>query len=143
MRPRRIPPCLVPAALTAALALAGCGGGPSFTAEEFVRDVNREGVKLKLGEPLITEEEGKELYAVELEPLGGPRLDSEGEEAHNAGSLSAYDEAGEADAEYETCRRSADLVCYQLANVVVVLEGGGLEADRLGVAIKKLAGEDD
>jgi hypothetical protein len=131
------------AVLAAALALAGCGGGETFTAEEFVRDVNREGVKLKLGEPLTTEEEGKELYAIELEPLEGPRLDSEGEEVHAGGSLSAYDEDDAADDEYETCRQAADLLCYQLANVVVVLEGGGLEADQLGVAIKRLAGEQD
>jgi hypothetical protein len=59
---------------------------------------------------------------------------------HAGGSLSVYDDGG-ADAEYETCRQAADLLCYQLANVVVVLEGGGLEADQLGVAMKKLAGE--
>jgi hypothetical protein len=123
-------------------AFSGCSGGQTFSAEEFVRDVNREGVKLKLGEPLTTEEEGKELYAIELEPLGGPRLDSEGEEVHAGGSLSVYDEDGAADAEYETCRQAADLLCYQLANVVVVLEGGGLEADQLGVAIKRLAGDE-
>ena len=135
-----------PAALAAALALVlagtGCGGGQTFTAEEFVRDVNREGVKLKLGEPLTTDEEGKELYAIELEPLEGPRVDSEGEEVHAGGSLSVYDDGG-ADAEYETCRQAADLLCYQLANVVVVLEGGGIEADQLGLALQKLAGESD
>jgi hypothetical protein len=128
----------------AALALAaaaGCGGGQTFTAEEFVRDVNREGVKLQLGEPLTTEEEGKELYAIELEPLGGPRLDSEGEEVHAGGSLSVYDDDDGADPEYETCRQAADLLCYRIANVVVVLEGGGIEADQLGVAMEKLAGE--
>jgi hypothetical protein len=100
-------------------AFSGCSGGQTFSAEEFVRDVNREGVKLKLGEPLTT-----------------------GEEVHAGGSLSVYDEDGAADAEYETCRQAADLLCYQLANVVVVLEGGGLEADQLGVAIKRLAGDE-
>jgi hypothetical protein len=139
MRARRIIGCAA-AALALATAATGCGGGQAFTAEEFVRDVNREGVKLKLGEPLTTDEEGKELYAIELEPLEGPRVDSEGQEVHAGGSLSVYDDGG-ADAEYETCRQAADLLCYQLANVVVVLEGGGLEADQLGVAMKKLAGE--
>jgi hypothetical protein len=129
------------AALSLVSAVVGCGGGQTFSAEEFVRDVNREGVKLKLGEPLTTEEEGKELYAVELTPLQ-PRLDSEGEPVTTGGSVSVYDEDGEADDEYETCRQAADLLCYQLANVVVVLEGGGLEADQLGVAIKRLAGDE-
>ena len=139
MRARRITGCAA-AALALAPAATGCGGGQTFTAEEFVRDINREGVKLKLGEPLTTDEEGKELYAVELAPLQ-PRLDSEGEPVTTGGSVSVYDDDAEADAEYETCRQAADLLCYQLANVVVVLEGGGLEADQLGVAIKRLAGE--
>lgn len=132
-------------ALTVALAfaaLAGCGGGePRFTAEEFVDGVNSQGVELRLGEPLVTDEEGKELYAVELEPLGGPRLDSQGEEIHSGGSLSVYDEnEGDPDAEFETCEMAADLLCFRAANVVVVLEGGGLEARQLGVAMQKLAG---
>ena len=79
----------------------GCGGEPRFTTEEFVDGVVSQGVKLRLGEPLATEEEGKELYAVELAP---------------------------------------DLLCYRAANVVVVLEGGGLEARQLGLAMQKLAG---
>ena len=140
MRARGVTP--VAAALALCIVLAGCGGGQTFTAEEFVRDVNRQGVKLKLGEPLTTGEEDKELYAVELEPLEGPRVDSAGEEVHAGGSLSAYDDDGEAaDDEYETCRQAADLLCYRLANVVIVLEGGGLEADQLGAAIEKLAGD--
>jgi hypothetical protein len=123
------------------VAASGCGGGQTFTAEEFVRDVNREGMKLKLGEPLTTDEEGKELYAVDLEPLE-PHLDSEGEPVTTGGSISVYEEDEDAADEYETCRQAADLLCYELANVVVVLEGGGLETDQLGVAIKRLAGEE-
>ena len=41
----------------------------------------------------------------------------------------------------KTCRAAADLLCYRAANVVVILEGGGIEAQRLGVAIQKLAEE--
>jgi hypothetical protein len=43
MRARRIIGCAA-AALALATAATGCGGGQAFTAEEFVRDVNREGV---------------------------------------------------------------------------------------------------
>ena len=117
----------------------GCGSEPRFTAAEFVEGVNSQGVKLELGEPLVTEEEGKELYAIELPPVGGPRLDSEGEEVHAGGSLSVYDEnEGDPDAELETCERAADLLCFRAANVVIVLDGGGLEARQLGVAMQKL-----
>jgi hypothetical protein len=126
----------------ASLVAAGCGDQGTFTADGFVRDVNREGVELKLGEPLTTGEEGKELYAIELEPLGGSRTDRAGEEVHAGGSLSVYaEDGGDADAEYETCRQAADLLCYRAANVVVVLEGGGIEARQLGAAIEKLAGD--
>ena len=120
-------------------ALAGCGGEPRFTTEEFVDGVVRQGVDLRLGEPLVTDEEGKELYAVELEPLGGPRVDSEGEEVHSGGSLSVYDEnEGDPDTELKSCEMAVDLLCYRAANVVVVLEGGGLEARQLGVAMQRL-----
>ncbi len=129
-------------ALTLALALgasAGCGGEPKFTAEEFVDGVNRHGVELRLGEPLVTEEEGKELYAVELEPVGGPQVDSQGDAVHAGGSLSVYDEdEGAPDAELEFCEQAADLLCFRAANIVIVLEGGGLEARQLGVAMQKL-----
>jgi hypothetical protein len=119
----------------------GCGGEPRFTTEEFVDGVVSQGVKLRLGEPLATEEEGKELYAVELAPVGRPRLDSEGERVTSGGSLSVYEEnEGDPDAELKTCEMAADLLCYRAANVVVVLEGGGLEARQLGVAMQKLAG---
>lgn len=124
------------------LAVAGCGGGePTFTAQGFVDQVNRQGVKLRLGEPLITDQEDKELYAVELQPLGGPRVDSEGEDVHSGGSISVYDDDDGADGEFANCRQAADLLCYRAANVVVVLEGGGLEAQQLGVAMQRFAGE--
>lgn len=128
-------------AVLACLALAACGSEGRFTAEDFVRDINREGVKLKLGEPLTTDEEGKELYAVELAPLGGPRVDSAGEEVHVGGSISVYDEnEGEPDDELRNCERAADLLCYRLDNVVIVLEGGGIETEQLGAAMENLAG---
>ena len=121
-------------------ALAGCGGEPSFTAEEFVDGVNAEGVELRLGEPLVTDEESKELYAVELEPVGAPPADSEGEPGHIGGSLSVYDEnGGGADDEIATCENAADLLCFRAANVVVVLEGGGIEAQQFAVAMQRLS----
>lgn len=140
-RPRPRLPAACSIAL-AALAAAGCGGDrQTFSASEFASEVGRQGVGIRLGEPLVTDEEGKELYAVELEPVG-PRLpDDEGEPGLTGGSLSVYDEDGEgADEELESCRAAADLLCYRAANVVVVLEGGGLEAQQLGVAMGRLSG---
>jgi hypothetical protein len=127
-------------ALAAALcvsALAGCGEERTFTTEEFVEDVRAEGVELKLGDPLVTDEEDKELYAVELESLDLPGDTGE----HASGSLSVYEATDGADDELASCKASADLLCYRVANVVVVLEGGGVEAQRLGVAMERLADE--
>lgn len=123
------------AALTAAT-LAACGSEKTFTAEEFVDHVNEEGVKLELGEPLITDDESKELYAVELEPVS--KLPGS-ESGHTGGSLSAYDDADGAEDELSSCSASADLLCYRAANIVVVLEGGGIEAQQLGVAVERLS----
>ena len=119
----------------AALLLGSCGEEKSFTAEEFVDAVNDEGVALQLGEELFTDEEGKRVYAVELEPLAQLPGEVAG---HSGGSISVYDDAADADSQLESCKGSADLLCYQAANVVVVLEGGGIEAQQLGIAIRRL-----
>lgn len=129
------------ALLTAALlGLAGCSSERTFSAEAFVEEVGDEGVELHLGEELSTTEAGTELYAVELEPvIGAPPVPGEKGHAHTGGSLAVYEDTDGASDRLEDCRNSADLLCYQAANVVVILEQGGIEADRLGVAMRKLA----
>jgi len=107
-----------------------------MTAQEFVDGVNEEGVKLRLGEPLLTDDSSKELFAVELEQvaeLPGSDRGSIG------GSLSVSDESDGAEDELSSCSASADLLCYRIANIVVVLEGGGIEAQQLGVAVERLS----
>jgi hypothetical protein len=123
------------------LALAACGGGKTFSAEEFVDEVNAQGVHLELGEKLLTDEEDKTLYAVELAQVADLPGEAGGHE-HSGGSISVYDDTGGADGEMEDCRTAADLLCYQAANVVVILQGGGIEAQQLGVAIKRLSEEE-
>jgi hypothetical protein len=119
------------------LLIAGCGDERTFTAEEFIEKVNAEGVEIELGEELSTSEPGAELRSVELEPLpGAPPVPGEG---HAGGSLAVYDEMGAAEQRFVTCEEAADLLCYRAANVVVILEGGGIEAQRLGAAIQRLA----
>jgi len=124
-------------------ALVGCGDGRTFTADEFVEEINGQGVELELGEPLLTDEEGKELYDLHLEPvadLPGEASEEEGHQ-HAGGSISVYDDTDGADRELETCHVAADLLCYQAGNVVVVLQGGGIEAQQLAVAMERLAEE--
>jgi hypothetical protein len=129
---------ILPALLAGSLLLAvGCGEEQAFEADEFVREVNDEGVELELGEELTTEEPGATLYAVELAPLkGAPPVPGEGPVG---GSLAVYDDEGAAEDRFATCEAAADLLCYRAANVVVILERGGIEAQRLGAAIQRLA----
>jgi hypothetical protein len=122
---------------------AGCGEGRQFTAEEFVEKVNAEGVELKLGDELFSDDESQELYAVELEPVAELPGAGEGDaREHSGGSISVYDDTGSADEKVESCMATVDLLCFQASNVVVVLEGGGIEAQQLGIAIERLSEED-
>jgi len=138
---RQIAAVVAGMALVAVVA-AGCTEERTFSAEEFVEDVNAQGVEMHLGEELSTTEADAELHAVELEPLiGTPEVPGEEEHAHTGGSLGVYDDTGGAEDRLEECEAAADLLCYRAANVVVILERGGIEAQRLGVAIQKLAEE--
>ncbi len=107
-----------------------------MTAQEFVDGVNEEGVELRLGAPLLTDDETQQLYAVELEPTA--KLPGS-EDSHTGGSLSVSEDGSGAESEMTSCEASADLLCYRLANIVVVLEGGGIEAQQLGVAVERLS----
>jgi hypothetical protein len=140
---------LVLAAVLLGLAASSCTQERTFGADEFIDEVRQEGVELTLGEPLITDDESKELYALTLEPLPGSPPDGhagepeheeeEGHEhEHGGGSLSVYDDNAGADEGMGACQAAADLLCYRAANIVVILESGGLEAQRLGVAMQKL-----
>jgi hypothetical protein len=129
------------AAAVAASLLAGCGGGKTFTAPEFVDEVKGEGVSIQLGEQLPESGPSDQVYTVTLTPLPGKPPPAPGDEdgPETSGSLYVYDGTGGADDEMEACRGSGGLLCYQAANVVVVLESNSIEAERLGVAIRKLA----
>jgi hypothetical protein len=156
MRPASVPACRLAmrgttrgqlallATIALALAASSCSKERTLSASEFVADVNEQGVELTLGERLSTSDEDREIYEIELEPLQGapaPPDEEGGEHAHAGGSLYVYDDTEAADEEVQACQAAADLVCYRAANVVVILEGGGIEAQRLGVAIQKLAEE--
>jgi hypothetical protein len=114
------------ASAAALAALAGCGEERTFTASEFVDQVNEKGVSLRLGRQLQTSGDAESLNAVTLPGASG--------------SLYVYADSGGASDQLEACRASAGLICFRAANVVVVLdeESGALGAQRLGVAIKGL-----
>jgi hypothetical protein len=125
----------------AGLHTAGCGGSQTFTASEFVDRINAEGVSVELGRRLQSSGDAKELFAVRLPPLPGEPPPPPGAKggAGASGSLYVFGDTGGADDQTDACHRSGGLLCFRAANIVVVLEGGGLEAQRLAVAMKRLA----
>ena len=109
-----------------------------MSAEEFISAIEEQGVELLLtDDELISDDESKELHGLELEPYAGAGGEKGGD-AHPHGSLAVYEDTGGADGGLQSCRAAADLLCYQAGNIVVILEGGGIEAQRLAVAIQKL-----
>lgn len=129
----------VAGAIVLAAIAPGCGGGPTLTAAEFVDRVNQQGVSIELGRRLPSTGGARELYAVRLPPLPGespPRGSDSGPGA--SGSLYVFGGSGGAEKQLRACRASGGLTCFQAANVVVVLQGSPLEAQRLAAAIVQL-----
>lgn len=93
----------------ALLALAGCGGEKTFDAAEFVDALNERGAGLVLGDTLPNEQEGVEIYGVEIQGGG-------------AGSISVTEDAETGKAEYERCEAAPTLLCYRASNTVLLLE---------------------
>ena len=123
------------AACLGALLLAACGSSQTFTASEFVDRISAQGLSIELGRQLTGGGAAKELYAVRLPPLPGER--SRGA----SGTLYVFGDTGGAEDQLAACHGSGGLLCFRAANVVVVLsdESSGLEAQRLALAVKRLA----
>jgi hypothetical protein len=114
-----------PAALAAAagICVAACGSSDrSFSAEEFVEEINSHGAGVELGAPLDTNEPGAELYALTLEEEGEAGKEAELGHEHGGGSLKVAEDAEAAEAEYQRCEEAATLLCYRAANVAVILQ---------------------
>jgi hypothetical protein len=142
-RGRGNPPLVALALAIAWLFAAGCGGGQTFTASQFIDRINAQGVSFELGRQLMSGGNAKELYAVKLPPLPGEPAPAPGSEGDGgaSGTLYVFGDTGAADEQREACRGSGGLLCFQASNIVIVLddEGSGLEAQRLAVAMKRLA----
>jgi hypothetical protein len=133
------------AALTVVIALvAGCGSAPTLTASEFIDRINAEGVSIEMGQRLASDGSADELYAVEMPPLPGEPKPPPGSESGRgaSGSLYVFGDTGDAEDQLQACRASSGLICFRAENIVVVLDedSSRLEAQRLGVAIRRLAG---
>lgn len=120
---------------------AGCGEEQTLTASEFVDRVNEEGVAVSLGR-MRTGGEAKELYDIRLPPLPGLPPPAPGEHAREGlganGTLYVFDDADGAEEQLAGCRDAADLTCFQAGNLVVLFGETSIEAQRLGVAIRRM-----
>jgi hypothetical protein len=113
------------------LALAACGSDDrSFSAEEFVEQAEANGMTLKLGESLTTDQEDLELFALRL--AGG-----------GTGTLAIADDADAGLAEYERCESAASLFCFRAANAVLVFDSEVPNQDlaRVEAAVRAMAEE--
>jgi hypothetical protein len=126
------------AAGLAGLLIVGCGSTQTFTASDFVDRINAEGVSIELGRQLPSGGNAKELWAVTLPALP---VEPAGARRGASGTLYVFGDTGGAEDQLKACRGSGGLLCFQAANIVVILgdEGSGLEAQRLAVAMRRLA----
>jgi hypothetical protein len=134
----------------AGLAIAACGSSePTFTAQEFVDELEARGATLELGQELSTDDPDAELYAVEIRESAGHEAaeeraaEEEHGHTHSGGSLRVTESESAAEDELQRCEGAVTLLCYRAANVVLVFEQ---EADpeflaELTVAISALGSE--
>lgn len=125
---------IVSTAVTATLAVSalfagalGCGGDRELSAEELVAEYNANALansSLELGEELLsTAAAPGEVFALTLE-LPDPLAAEPSEDAAHlgSGSLVVLDDEAEGLIEFNRCERSASLICYRAANVVLRFE---------------------
>ena len=129
----------------AAVMLVACGSEETFTAAEFTQQIRDQGVSIRLGRQLPTSGDADQLFAVRLPRLPGepaPPRDSEGN-GDASGTMYVYGDTGGAGDELDACRAAGGLLCFRAANIVVVFdeETGGLQSQRLALAIKRLGSE--
>ena len=98
-----------------------------------------------LGRQLPSGGNAEALHAVKLPPLPGEPVPAPGSEGDGGagGTLYVFGDPGGAEDQLDACRGSGGLLCFRAANIVVILddEGSGLEAQRLAVAMKRLASQ--
>jgi hypothetical protein len=108
-------------ALLLAVLLASCGGERSFTAEEFVDEINAEGAALELGDVITENQDGLEILEVSFsEPAVTPTGGQAETSAH--GAMLVLGDAEEAVDEVVRCESAPASTCFRAANVVVRFE---------------------
>jgi hypothetical protein len=131
--------------LCGALALVACGGERTFTAQEFIDEMNDNGAALALGPVLTTNPDGIDIYSISLTEISTgvgspPKPVPEG--APGSGSMLVLDDADAARSEFARCEQSPELTCFRAANAVLrfqALQGG--DQARITTAIQAIETE--
>ena len=134
-------------ALGLAAMLASCGGERTFTAQEFIDEMNAHGAALALGPVLTTNPEGVDIYSVSLTELStgvGSAPEPVAEGAPGSGSMLILGDADAARSEFSRCEQSPELTCFRAANAVLRFQalGGGDQA-RIVTAIQAIETKPD
>jgi hypothetical protein len=114
-------PLLTLLAIILAALAAGCGGERTFTAEEFVEEINAEGAAMEIGEVITENQDGLEILEVSFsEPAVTPTGGRAESSAH--GAMLVLGDAEEAVDEVARCESAPAFTCFRAANVVVRFE---------------------
>lgn len=106
----------------AATVLSACGGERTFSAQEFIDEMNDNGAALALGSVLTTNPDGVDIYSISLTELStgvgsAPQAVPEG--LPGSGSMLVLDSADTARSEFARCEQSPELTCFRAANAVL------------------------
>jgi len=114
-------PAFLSALLIPLLLAGGCGGERTFTADDFVAEVNAEGAEIELGDVITTNQEGVEVRAIQL---GSTGLSPTGAAAEPGatGAMLVLGDAGAAEDELDRCESAPAFTCFRAANVVLRFE---------------------
>lgn len=110
--------------------------------------INAHGAGLELGAPLSSAGGAPNVYELQVARgeadtgVTGP-AGAVGE-AHGGGSLTVTSDADAGLAEYRRCESAADLLCFRVANVVMIFETGiaAEDLERLETAVRAIGTEE-
>ena len=101
------------------LVVSACGAGSrEFTASQLVGELNDNGAPLQLEGPLHSEQESVEVYELSISTLDPPTA---GGHAESGATVIIADDEGIATTEFERCESAVSLICFRIANGVLIL----------------------
>lgn len=133
---------LVLSLVIGAFALSACGGERTFSAQDFIDEMNDHGAALALGPVLTTNPDGVDIYSISLTELStgvGSPPQAVPEGVPGSGSMLILDDADGARSEFDRCEQSPELTCFRAANAILRLQAlEGADQARIVTAIEAI-----